>query len=119
MNTASSKAGFWGTFRSYLVAGTVLSVLAGVLGLVPALMSPMMFDTPGSQELISIWLLFGLIGAFPLVCFLGPGASYLAYRAVRHGWAVALLASPLYVLALTMLLYFVLKYWCGEQFACS
>lgn len=119
MNTASSKSGFWGTFRSYLVAGTVLSVLAGVLGLVPALMSPMMFDTPGSQELISIWLLFGLIAAFPLVCFLAPVASYLAYRAGRNGWSVALLVSPLYVLALTTAMFFVLKYWCGGQFACS
>lgn len=118
MNQQSSKAGFWGTLRSYLVAGSVVSVLAGVLGLIPATMSSQMFEAPGASDLVAVWLLFGAISAFPLVCFLGPVAAYLAYRGGNHGWAVALLAAPLYVLALTTLLFVFLDYWCDGQFVC-
>ena len=93
------RSSFWGTFRSYLVAGALLSLGAGVAGLAPALMAPKLFDVPGAVDNPALWALVLTVVAFPIVCFLGPIAAYIAYQAKRRVLAVALIAAPLYLAA--------------------
>ena len=114
MPDRSNKPGIWGTYRSRLVAGAVLSVLAGVIGLMP--LSFINMPAPGSGTLA--WVLFLIVTSFPVVCFVAPGIAYLAYRAERRVMTVALLAAPLYLAASVVLIWFALDVACADP-ACG
>lgn len=67
---------------------TVFSVfwaIIGIVSLVPAGLSVMMFDAPGSErELGTVWL-FRVLASFPFVCFLvAVTALLLNYRDDRR-----------------------------------
>lgn len=110
--------GFWGTFRSYLVGGSVLSVLAGVVGLMPALIAPTMFGVPGAVTSPILWATFWAVVSFPIICFLAPVASYFAYRNGRSWLAVMALLTPFAVAAVFTALWFLIQEICGGSFTC-
>lgn len=68
--------------RSWLIIELILGVPATVFGAFMALMSPMLFDAPGSDSNPPVLLLFGSIVAFPLTCIAGIALAWIAY--VRH-----------------------------------
>ena len=80
--------------------GALLWAVLGFFGLGPAMMSPMMFDAPGSQETPGIWAAFWGVVAFPVVAglaFLGLGLCWWlsAKRDVPDGLMWALFLLPL------------------------
>jgi hypothetical protein len=106
--------GFWGTYRSYLVGAAVLSVLAGVIGLMPLAL----FDAPRPGDGALAWALFVAVAGFPAACFAAPGLAFLAYRAERRALTIILLAAPLYLAAAVGLIWATLDVVCGGDLAC-
>ncbi|MGB3200656.1 MAG: hypothetical protein WBA99_07130 [Nodosilinea sp.] len=81
---------------------TVIWTAAAVIGLMPALMSPMMFDAPGSLENPATVALALSVATFPVVCILAVLAGWLvfalpalAHLPYRYHWVCGLLALPL------------------------
>lgn len=62
-----------------LFAASALWSVLGVLGLLPAMFSPMLFDAPGStSSLPTIMFAIGVL-AFPLACFASVVGMWAAY----------------------------------------
>jgi len=66
---------------------SLLWLLAGGASVVPAMMSVMMFDAPGSTENMALWWLVYSIWAFPVL-------SVISAISVWIGWALARRREP-------------------------
>jgi hypothetical protein len=58
---------------------TVLSSLAGVVGLLPAGFAPMMLASPDAGRNPATWALFLAVITFPLVCLAAVALSWVLY----------------------------------------
>lgn len=77
-----------------LVITTLLSTAAGIVGLLPALMSPMLFDAPGStHKAENVALFFGAL-TFPLTCLVAIVLSWLLYRSQKFAVACCVAFLP-------------------------
>lgn len=65
---------------------TALWVIVGLLAVVPALLSPMMFDAPGSTSNPCTIGLAISVAVFPLVCLAGAGLPWLLRRRPSSKW---------------------------------
>jgi hypothetical protein len=100
---------------------SIISVLA-LISLLPAagvlMMSPMMFDAPGSERNVLLWLFFFSILAHPIAVI--SGAKIIFKNKVRNmrryivGVGVTL--APL---TLIVILYFLLSIFCDGNFDCQ
>lgn len=112
------RPGFWGTFRSYLVAGAVTSALVGVLGLYPVLTVLMTFNPArAAAEGFSLAVYITAI-LHPLACFLGPLFAYIAYHDGRPRHSVAWLLVPLVVTIVFAGLVWFADDFCGGRVVC-
>lgn len=119
MSMATPKRpGFWGTFRSYLVAGSVLSVLAGVLGLYPSITVLKIFNIGSAAADPFSFSVYVAAVLHPLACFVSPALAYLAYREGRWRRAVVLLLVPLAVSAVFGGLVWFADDFCGGRIVC-
>lgn len=73
---------------------SVLWILAGVAGLIPALFSVMLFDAPGSESNPATIALALAVATFPFVCF-GAAVQALRSAADESGGDYRLLFVPL------------------------
>ena len=99
--------------------GIVLSVLWGIAGLVsllPAVMSVMLFDAPGSTESKFTWAIFWCLVALPFCWFLGAGLPWL-FR--TKGFALCLFVLPFLDLALIGALFVAIDRYCGGMLSCK
>ena len=100
------------------VYGAVLYGLLGVFFLLPAVMSPMLFDAPGSADnALTVALLAGLV-ALPVTFLLGAGLLIVA--SLRRGRRLAIVAFALPVVALAVIVVagLLLDRLCGGRLAC-
>jgi len=81
--------------RIYLIVATVLLVIAGVVGFMPAMMSPMMFDSPGSDEDSGTIVLFLSMVSFPAVCLLAIPLAWIVHVFQKHRLAIFCTLLPL------------------------
>ena len=65
--------------RIWLIVETILSVPTLLIGAVAALMSPMMFDAPGSTSNPQVVVLFWSAISFPVACILGVASAWIAF----------------------------------------
>ena len=92
-----------------LVVMTFVWVLAGAVGIVPALMSPMMFDAPGSTDNPVVWVLFASVGTFPIACLVAVVSAWILHlvglrRAAKWAMGLPLLNAAAVVGAFVWLL---------------
>lgn len=119
MSSTDHKApGFWGTFRSYLVAGSVLSVLGGVLGLLPAILMVMLVRSGGTTDNPLAWWFLGTALSFPVICFVCPLVAYQVYQSGRNMAAAIVLLLPLITGITFTSLWFKIDTFCGGQLLC-
>ncbi|HSM82914.1 MAG TPA: hypothetical protein VLS96_14585 [Nodosilinea sp.] len=85
-----------------LMVATVLLVIGAVVGLLPAIMTPMMFDDPKALESPVTITLAISIATFPVVCAVAVLLSWLVFLLpvfaslpYRHTLALGLTALPL------------------------
>ncbi len=78
---------------TFLLIATVLFGSGAVLGLMPALMAPMLFDAPGSTSNPGTILLFWSAFTFPVVCVVAIATAWILYtrKRVRAACWVALI----------------------------
>ena len=92
-------------FRAILAVLTAADLLcAVVLAPVTLMMSPMMFDTPGSEQQWGVWVLFFVWLSIPLWFVAAPVLGWVLHR--RRGWMVGSLlvaAAPLAFIALLLI----------------
>jgi len=81
--------------RNWLIAATVLFAIGGLLSLLPAMMSGMMFDAPGSERNPATIAIFVSVISFPVVCVLSILVSWILYRCGRLEAALLASAAPL------------------------
>ncbi len=81
--------------RRILIVSSTLAGIASVLGLLPALFAPMMFDAPGSEQAPATVLLFWSVVSFPAVAALSIPLSWAFYAVGRTAIGLAVAASPL------------------------
>ena len=107
-----------------LVIATVILMIAAVVGALPAMMTPMMFDSPGSLESPATVTLALSVATFPLVCILAVLLSWLVFSLPvfatiphRYLWACGLTALPLINVAIAGLALAWISYFNGGSFS--
>jgi len=94
--------------RIWLIVETILAIPAALLGGFAAIMSPMMFDAPGSTGNPQLVVMFLSVIAFPVLCVFAVVSAWIAfaYRADRIAlWLSLLPALPLIGGAVALLLF--------------
>jgi hypothetical protein len=81
--------------RVWLIIESILAVPAIAVGGMMAIMSPMMFDAPGSDSNPPVILLFVSTLSFPLVCLASVIAAWVAFGLRRNRGAFWLSLAPL------------------------
>lgn len=81
--------------RTWLIVEAVLAIPAVAIGAFMALMSPMIFDAPGSEENPPVILLFSSIVSFPLLCIVGVALGWIAIARRRDRGALWFSLLPL------------------------
>jgi hypothetical protein len=102
------------------IVSSIISVLA-LISLLPAagvlMMSPMMFDAPGSERNVLLWLFFFSILAHPIAVI--SGAKIIFKNKLRdkrlYMVGVGVTLTPL---TLIFILCFLLSIFCDGNFAC-
>ena len=84
----------------YLMLASIANLALGVYGIFPAMMSPMLFDAPGSTRSVALWFAFCAMLVFPIVAIAAAIAPWLFYRKGRVRAAVVSSAAALVWLAL-------------------
>lgn len=74
--------------RIWLIVETILAIPGIVLGSFAALMSPMMFDAPGSTQNAQMLTLFWSVVSFPVLCVAGVLLAWIAFAKRRDRLAL-------------------------------
>ena len=80
--------------RIWLIVETMLCIPAVLLGAVAALMSPMMFDAPGSTSEPQVVMLFWSAISFPFVCIFAVVSAWIAFARRSERMAMGLSLLP-------------------------
>lgn len=81
--------------KTVLTLGTFLWGIAVFFGQVPAFVSIMIFDAPGSEDKFSNYILFWTMFTFPAVCIIAILGAWFFHRRQSVKLAFALLLLPL------------------------
>jgi hypothetical protein len=80
--------------RQIVRSRTTLFALLGLLGILPALWSPMMLDSPQATRNPATVLLFLSVVTFPVICFLSVLTAWPLHRRGRYSAACWVAALP-------------------------
>lgn len=94
--------------RIWFLIATLLYMLLGVLGAGFAMMSPMMFDAPGSTENQLLWTLFWTVISFPVSCLIAIIGMWVLHliswpRAALVASVLPLLHGVVFAIVLSLL----------------
>ncbi len=78
-----------------LVFGTALCAGGVLVGVIAAIMSPLVFDGPGNLLNPLAWIAFLLVIGLWIVCILAPFGAWVAYIRRRPELSAASMAAPL------------------------
>ena len=81
-------------FRLGIVIHTVLWAAAMVPSLGAALMSVMLFDAPGSEEKVVLWVVFWSVATLPVVLIVALAAGWALWFQGLRGWGFGLSCLP-------------------------
>ena len=81
--------------RTFLIILTVIFSLGGLLGILPAITSVFLFDSPGSEKNPATIILFANALTFPLACLTSIVASWVLYAVKRYTLAFIIALLPL------------------------
>ena len=93
----------------FLVLTTVIFLGTGVLWVVPALLSVMMFDAPGSEQSRLTWMCVLSSMAYPPVCLVAVVCSWVLFKTSHHRSACVVALVPLLDVALFILALFLIE----------
>ena len=88
--------------KIFVIILNILATLALVPAAAAAIMSPMAFDAPGSEELNGTWIFFIAMATLPIVIVIGQVLSWVFFA--KKNYKAALICSLLPVFVLIILL---------------
>ena len=104
--------------KTRLAIGTAFWWLAALPGAAIAVMTPMMFDAPGSTENQPLIVTALLIVSFPVLAALCPVLAWIAYARSWYRATRALILAPILPVLGVVLGFAVIEYVCGGSFSC-
>jgi hypothetical protein len=94
--------------NTLMIVSTVVWAALGLLSFAPVMMSPMMFDAPGSYENKTLRRLVASLVSFPVACVVGIAAGWMLYAWVDERAGIAVISLPL--VSILALAYYVRKF---------
>jgi len=107
-----------GPALGFLIIGTAIFGLGVLVELPMLLMSPMMFDAPGSEQSIYPWLILGSLLLNPLFVLVGLLLGWIAFARQAYGKAVTCLVIPALGAGLVFGSFALLQVVCDGNFVC-
>ena len=102
--------------RTAIAVIAVLWGIIGVIGLVPAGLSVMIFDAPGSEKQSGTIWLFRAIASFPFVCFFTAITTLILNSFDRFKLSIVVLLLPLINVAIGGAAVIMIDQWQGGRF---
>ena len=106
------------TIRIKLAIGTIIWWLTAIPGVGMAMMAPMMFDAPGSQNNLMVVALAVSVFTYPVAAILAPILAWVAYGLSWPRAAWILILAPLLPMAAVFISFAVLEFGCGGMLSC-
>ena len=104
--------------KTRMVIGTFVWWAAAVPGAAVAVMTPMMFDAPGSLEsAITVAAALSIV-SFPILAALCPVLAWAAYALKRPRASRVLIMAPTIPVVSTALIFAVIAFGCGGSLVC-
>jgi len=92
----------------------------GLIGIMMALMSAMLFDAPGSEKNPLVWILFATTVALPVSCLISCVTSlYVYFREKNYRKAFLLSLIPTTVIVCMVIDIAMMQLFCSGNFSCS
>ena len=104
--------------KNCLVIGSALWCLAAIPGAAIAVMTPIMFDSPGIRENQTLIITALLVVLFPVMAAICPILAWIAYARSWHHGATVLIHAPTLPIAGVRLGFTVIEHACGGSFSC-
>lgn len=74
--------------RYILITANIIFGILFIGSILPVMISPMMFDSPGSENYFTTWLLFLGVVTFPISCILSFIIPWILYKKKKYNAAV-------------------------------
>ena len=94
--------------KTTVIVINVIFLIILIPSLFGAMMSPMMFDAPGSEKSNKTWVLFCCMIALPLLIIIAQIISWIAYRKENHNLALKINALPAFDILIIILMFFII-----------
>lgn len=104
--------------KTWLIIINVFFGLCMIPAFFMALMSVMLFDSPGSTESSLTWTLFFSLISFPILCLLSIPFTWVFYKKEKPKAALWVSLSPLFSVLFIIIAFVLLEVFCNGQFNC-
>lgn len=94
--------------KTTIVTTNVIFLIILIPSILGALMSPMMFDAPGSEKSKKTWTLVGSLVTLPLLIIIAQIISWIAYSNENYGLAFKINALPVFDILLIIFMFFII-----------
>lgn len=98
--------------KTTVVTTNVIFLIILIPSIFGAMMSPMMFDAPGSEKSTKTWTLVCCLAALPVLIIIAQIVSWIAYSNQNFGLALKVNVLPVFDLLLIIFMFFII-----DQFA--
>lgn len=104
--------------KTYLIVSSVLLTLSLFPAFVMAMFSPMLMDSPGSEEnIITLSIMIGVI-SYPLITILFGILSWIFFKREKRWVSLILMSYPYIHIFFIILLFIALEVFCDGNFRC-
>ena len=87
----------------------IIFLLILIPSVMSAIMSPMMFDAPGSDKSTKTWILFSCMIILPILIIIAQIISWIAFFKQNYSLAITINALPTIDILLIGLLFFIMS----------
>jgi O-antigen/teichoic acid export membrane protein len=98
--------------KSTVLTVNIILLIILIPSIFGALMSPMMFDAPGSEKSKKTWTLVCCLAALPILIIISQIVSWIAYSNQNYNLALKFNALPAFDILIIIFMFFVI-----DQFA--
>ena len=102
------------------ILSNVLFIMFGIASIMLALTSFMLFDAPGSENNILVWIVFWCSLALPITCGIAVISSLLVFfKSRRYKKSFFISLTPTILLAIIAVCFVLNDIYCGGTLSCS
>jgi hypothetical protein len=94
--------------KSTVLTINIILLIILIPSIFAAVMSPMMFDAPGSEKSTKTWTLFYCMVALPILIIIAQIISWIAYSNHNYDLAFKINALPAFDILLIIFMFFII-----------